>query len=58
MLGGGIPELEKREDVAYLKKKMYLGLSDVAASAAFAQLIKESINSTRTNLNNLAHNLK
>jgi phosphatidylinositol-4,5-bisphosphate 3-kinase len=58
MLGTGIPELNKPQDVEYIRKKLYLGMTDVQANAAFSQLIKDSMVSTRTKLNNLVHNIK
>ena len=58
MLGTGIPELTKPQDVEFLKKKLYLGISDEQARIELAQLIKDSMESTRTKLNNLCHNLR
>jgi phosphatidylinositol-4,5-bisphosphate 3-kinase len=57
MLGTGIPELRTPEDVMFLKAKLYPELGDTDAVSAFGQLIKNSIASSRTKLNNLAHNL-
>jgi phosphatidylinositol-4,5-bisphosphate 3-kinase len=34
MLGTGIPELRKPEDLEFLKKQLYLGMSDAQAMAA------------------------
>jgi phosphatidylinositol-4,5-bisphosphate 3-kinase len=58
MLGTGIPELRKPADIEFLKRKLYLEMSDAQAEAAFSLLIKESMVSTRTKLNNLIHNWK
>jgi phosphatidylinositol-4,5-bisphosphate 3-kinase len=57
MLGTGIPELRTPDDVMFLKEKLYFSMSDQEATAAFGQLIKDSMASTRTKLNNLVHNL-
>ena len=58
MLGTGIPELTKPEDVIYLKSKLYTDLEDEEARKKLLQLIKESKRSTRTYLNNLCHNVR
>jgi phosphatidylinositol-4,5-bisphosphate 3-kinase len=58
MLQTGIPELREPEHILYIKKRLYLEMDDDHAAAAFVQLIKESIASTTTKLNNLCHNLK
>jgi hypothetical protein len=57
MLGTGIPELRDPDDVVFLKAKLYPELGDADAVSAFGQLIKLSMASSRTKLNNLAHNL-
>jgi phosphatidylinositol-4,5-bisphosphate 3-kinase len=58
MLGTGIPELRKPEDLEFLKKQLYLGMSDAQAMAALDELIRDSMDSTRTKLNNLIHNVR
>lgn len=58
MLGTGIPELRKVEDLEFLKKQLYLGMPDAQAMAALDQLIRDSMDSTRTKLNNLIHNVR
>ncbi|OHS93043.1 Phosphatidylinositol 3- and 4-kinase family protein [Tritrichomonas foetus] len=58
MLGTGIPELQKPSDINYLKDKLFLDSSDEEATNKFAVLIKKSLDSTRTTLNNLFHNIK
>jgi phosphatidylinositol-4,5-bisphosphate 3-kinase len=58
MLGTGIPELREPENIMYMKKRLYMDMSSEQAGAAFEQLIKDSIASTVTKLNNLCHNWK
>jgi phosphatidylinositol-4,5-bisphosphate 3-kinase len=58
MMGTGIPELKTPQDIDFLKQKLYLKATEQQANAAFAKLIKDSMESTRTKLNNLVHNIK
>ena len=59
MIGTGIPELQKPEDIYYMKKMLNLHLiDDSSAGEEFKKMIKESLESTRTLLNNLFHNIK
>jgi phosphatidylinositol-4,5-bisphosphate 3-kinase len=58
MLGTGIPELRVPEDILYIKKKLYMDMTSEQAAAEFEQLIRDSIASTVTKLNNLVHNWK
>jgi phosphatidylinositol-4,5-bisphosphate 3-kinase len=58
MLGTGIPELKEQDNILYVKKRLYMEMDDDQAAAAFAQLIRDSIASTTTKLNNLCHNWK
>jgi phosphatidylinositol-4,5-bisphosphate 3-kinase len=58
MLGTGIPELREPENILYIKKKLYMDMTSEQAAAAFEQLIRESIASTVTKLNNFCHNWK
>lgn len=58
MLGTGIPELRKPEDIQYLKDKLFLDKTDQEAAEEFSKLTKFSLDSTKTKLNNFFHNLK
>lgn len=58
MVGTGIPELSKPEDIQYMKDKLFLKMTDDEAAAEFKKLIKMSMDSTKTKLNNFFHNLK
>lgn len=58
MLGTGIPELTKPEDVEFLKKKLYANATDEQARAELPQLIKDSMASTLTKFNNFCHNFR
>jgi phosphatidylinositol-4,5-bisphosphate 3-kinase len=58
MVGTGIPELKTPQDIEFLKQKLYLKATEQQANAAFSKLIKESMESTRTKLNNWVHNIK
>jgi len=58
MLGTGIPELQKPEDISYMTNMMYLDRTDEEAAAEFDKLTTQSLDSTRTKLNNLFHNIK
>jgi phosphatidylinositol-4,5-bisphosphate 3-kinase len=58
MIGTGIPELKTPQDIDFLKQKLYLKATEQQANAAFSKLIKESMESTRTKLNNWVHNIK
>ena len=57
MLGTGIPELQRPEDILYMKNMMKLEMSDEEASTEFAKLTQLSTESTRTAINNWIHNL-
>ena len=58
MVGTGIPELSKPEDIQYMKDKLFLEMTDDEAAAEFRKLTKMSMDSTKTKLNNFFHNLK
>jgi phosphatidylinositol-4,5-bisphosphate 3-kinase len=58
MLGTGIPELREPGDIMYMKKRLYMDMTSEQAAAEFEQLIKDSIVSTVTKINNLCHNWK
>lgn len=58
MIGIGIPELTKPEDMEYMKNMLFLNLTDEEAGQKFLELIDTSLNSTKTLLNNIFHNLK
>jgi hypothetical protein len=58
MLGTGIPELREPDNIFYIRKKLYMDMTSEQAAAEFEQLIRDSIASTVTKLNNLVHNWK
>lgn len=55
MLSTGIPELQRKSDIDYLRTALQLDLSEEEASRYFKGLIKESLNSRATQLNNYIH---
>ena len=57
MLSTGIPQLQKDEDIDYLRKALVLDLTDDAAATFFTQLIYDSLANKRTALNFFAHSL-
>ncbi|EAY19428.1 Phosphatidylinositol 3- and 4-kinase family protein [Trichomonas vaginalis G3] len=57
MLGTGIPELQKAEDIRYMTDMMFLDKTDSEAKIEFDKLTDMSLDSTRTKLNNLFHNI-
>lgn len=57
MLGTGIPELKKPDDLLYIKNKLVLDMTEEQAAAEFIKLIKESKESTKTTINNFFHNV-
>lgn len=57
MLGTGIPELQKAEDIRYMTDMMFLDKTDSEARIEFDRLTDLSLDSTRTKLNNLFHNI-
>ena len=56
MLGTGLPELKKPQDIEYVKEKLFLTASDGELRAKVQQLIKDSADCTRAKLNALIHN--
>ncbi|EAY05852.1 Phosphatidylinositol 3- and 4-kinase family protein [Trichomonas vaginalis G3] len=57
MLGTGIPELQKAEDIRYMTDMLMLNKTDSEAKIEFDKLTNKSLESTRTKLNNLFHNI-
>jgi hypothetical protein len=57
MLSSGIPELQKVEDIYYLRDAFHLHLSDDEAVKLFTSLIEQSISNKSTQVNFLIHNL-
>jgi len=57
MLSTGIPELRKPEDINWLRNSFCLDMTEEEAEKEFTKLIQQSLNTKRTQLNNLIHNL-
>lgn len=57
MLGTGIPELQNPEDIRYMIDMLFLDKTDEEAKLEFDRLTNLSLDSTRTKLNNLFHNI-
>ncbi|KAH0785656.1 Phosphatidylinositol 3- and 4-kinase family protein [Histomonas meleagridis] len=57
MIGTGIPELRKPKDIVYMKNMLMLDKTDEEAALEFNKKIKQSLESTRTKLNNWIHNI-
>ncbi|KAH3757054.1 phosphatidylinositol 3-kinase [Pelomyxa schiedti] len=57
MIGTGIPQLHSEKDIVYLHNAFALDKTDEEASAFFKELIAESLNTKRTQVNFLFHNL-
>ncbi|EAY01473.1 Phosphatidylinositol 3- and 4-kinase family protein [Trichomonas vaginalis G3] len=57
MLGTGIPELQQAEDIRYMTDMLFLNKTDSEAKIEFDRLTDLSIDSKRTKLNNLFHNI-
>jgi phosphatidylinositol-4,5-bisphosphate 3-kinase len=57
MLGTGLPELRTAADLKYLKDRLFLSMTDDEAKAEFVKLMHQAVESKRTTLNNLIHNL-
>eukprot|EP00762_Andalucia_godoyi_P004278 ANDGO_05487.mRNA.1 Phosphatidylinositol 3-kinase 1 len=55
MLSTGIPELQQKQDIEYLQTALQLSMTDEEAAKFFKSLIRESLNSRATVLNNWAH---
>lgn len=58
MLGTGIPELTKAEDIQYFKKMLFLKLNDKEAIGKFKDLTMQSLSSWKTLLKAKVHNVK
>jgi len=57
MLSTGLPELNKDEDINYLRNAFALDQSESQASETFKDLIFESMKTKATQINFLIHNL-
>lgn len=55
MLSTGIPYLKRVEDLYYLRNSFHLEKSDEEAAALLRDLIKQSLNTVRTRVNNAIH---
>ncbi len=55
MLHAGIPQLESRDDLLYLRKSFALHLNDRDAAAHYAALLRESLSSSRAQINGAIH---
>jgi phosphatidylinositol kinase/protein kinase (PI-3 family) len=55
MLSIGLPELQRVEDVMWLRDHLMLGLNDTDAAIALCQLTRQSLKTTRVQLNDLFH---
>ena len=55
MLCTGIPELSSEGDIEYLRDAFALGKTEEEASAYFAKLIKESLHTKTTVINDVIH---
>ena len=58
MISCGIPELEREDDIIYLRDKLMLEKTDEEAAAAFAEEIVKSAATKTTRLNDAAHIFK
>ena len=56
MTGTGIPELQKREDIYYLRDKLFLNVSDEEISKKFQELTETSLKSWKTLIKAKVHN--
>ena len=57
MLGTGIPELQKPEDITYMKEMLALNATEEEAVDIFRGYSTRSLESTKTAINNWIHNL-
>jgi phosphatidylinositol-4,5-bisphosphate 3-kinase len=55
MLSTGIPELQRAEDINWLRECMLIGHSEESASAHFANRITVALHTRTTQLNNAVH---
>ena len=58
MLGSGMPELQNRSDIYWLREKLMPELDEARARQSFKQLIATSLKCERTQFNNFCHVLK
>lgn len=55
MVGAGMQQLQKFEDIYYLRDALTLSKTEDEAAAYFMELVKESLSTTRTVWNNAIH---
>ena len=55
MLSIGLPELNSVEDVMYLRAHLFPDKTDEEAAGELCSLVRESLNTGRTQLNDLLH---
>ena len=55
MLSTGIPELKSADDISYLREAFLLDDTNEVAAEKFLKLIHQSLNTTRTQVNNAVH---
>ena len=55
MLSTGIPELQRVEDISWLRECMLIGHSEESATAHFANRISVALHTRTTQLNNAVH---
>ena len=58
MLCCGIPELQSKENIEWIRKHLILDSNNIEASNEFKALIQQSLHETRTEFNNFCHILK
>jgi len=58
MVDCGIPELQKRADIEWMRRALMVGVSDEEATHAFLDLITESLECRTTLVNHACHLLK
>lgn len=57
MVGTGIPELRTLSDLEYMKNMLSLKMTDEQAASFFSDMIRKSLESTKTLMNNIIHNM-
>mmetsp|Transcript_23857 Transcript_23857/g.27822 ORF Transcript_23857/g.27822 Transcript_23857/m.27822 type:complete len:84 (-) Transcript_23857:35-286(-) len=58
MLSAGMPELQKKDEIMKLQKKLNLKSSDREAEKIFIREIKEAMTTFTRRMDNMAHNYK
>ena len=58
MLSAGMPELQKKDEIRKLEKKLNLKSSDREAEKIFIREIKEAMTTFTRRMDNMAHNYK